>query len=47
MMSRNLRGMKVVVKEDMSILDSELIDGVAKALSLSSKEVSKFVICFS
>lgn len=39
MMSRNLRGeMKVVVKEDMSILDSELIEGVAKTLCLSSKE---------
>ena len=40
MMSRNLRGeMKVVIKEDMSILDFELIEGVAKTLCLSSKEV--------
>ncbi|VDI66405.1 60kDa lysophospholipase [Mytilus galloprovincialis] len=39
MMSRNLRGeLKVVVKEDMSIMDFELIEGVAKTLCLSSKE---------
>ncbi|CAC5396771.1 ASPG [Mytilus coruscus] len=39
MMSRNLRGeMKVVAKEDMSIMDFELIEGVAKTLCLSSKE---------
>lgn len=40
-MKRNLRGeMTVVAKEDISILDFELIESVAQELRLSSTEVN-------
>lgn len=39
-MKRNLRGeMTVVAKENITILDFELIESVARALSVSSTEV--------
>lgn len=41
-MKRNLRGeMTVVAKENITILDFELIESVARALSVSSTEVKK------